>query len=585
MDIAGPECRTACLEAAPIPRPVRLDRVSVGARALGLVTGVITALIAVTVVAQETPQKPEDAPHDPDSVFDLNAEYRVRTVEVSPYDLSGTDVKDVLWTEQRLRLDLGLTRKKLGGVTLQIDVLDGVLFGDNGQFGKSPAPNSGVSLATKRPNAARWAVGLPPGADPLDPDSYVPVLQSAPLLDVNFAYADVILPVGLLRVGRQPQAYGANITSHDGSRVNRWGVSYWNDTSDRILFGTAVDAIVEVLSHGPGYVPAISLDRGFFVAGFYDWLNQGSVFSTDDNLGQLGMAFQWRTPEADWFGLDWRDVLISGFAVHLSDERFATDVWGFPTRTQATVGPFYLLLQTAMIVGESREISEGFAVLSRREPTLQTIQGFGMHALADYKAGPVTMTLQFDYATGDDDPRPTTPITSFSFARDRNVGLLLFEHILAFESARSVGVGIENLASLDAASFPLTEVQTDGRFNNTIALFPQVKVDLLERPNNSVHVRLGALFAWPEADGVVDPILTILNEDGNRIDDDAVNFHGGAPGSYYGTELDAQLEWAYRETFLWTVEGAVLFPGSSLEDENRDAVNAFMVENRFTFMY
>lgn len=550
-----------------------------------LATCASLSICASVAGAQETPQKPEDAPKDPDSVLDLNAEYRVRTIDVAPLELSGTEVDNALWTEQRLRLDLSLTRKKLGGVTLQMDVLDGVLFGDNGQFGKIPAPTSGVSLATKRPNAARWAVGLPSGADPLDPDSYVPVLQSAPLLDVNFAYADIILPIGLLRVGRQPQAYGANITSHDGSRVNRWGISYWNDTSDRVLFGTAVDAIVDVITRGPTYVPDVSLDRGFFVAAFYDWLNQGSVFATDDDLGQVGMALQWRTPEAHWFGLTWKDVLFSGFAVHLSDERFATDVWGFPTRSQATVGPFYVLLQTAMIVGESREISEGFAVLSGRDPVLQKIHGFGLHALADYQLGPATFTLQFDVATGDDDPRPTTPITSFSFARDRNVGLLLFEHVLAFESARSVAVGIENLSSLDAASFPLTEVQTDGRFTNAIALFPQVKLDLLDRPLNKIHVRFGALFAWPEADGVIDPILTILSEDGTRIDDDAVNFHGGKPGDYYGTELDAQIEWELRQTFLWTVEGAVLFPGSSLQDENGDAVNAFMIENRFTFLY
>jgi len=91
-------------------------------------------------------------------------------------------------------------------------------------------------------------------------------------------------------------------------------------------------------------------------------------------------------------------------------------------------------------------------------------------------------------------------------------------------------------------------------------------------------------MAWPDA-GVVDPVATILARDGNRIDDDAVNFHGGDPGTYYGTELDGQLTWAFRERFLWTVEAAVLFPGDALEDENGDAVTAMMWENRFEVLF
>ena len=187
---------------------------------------------------------------------------------------------------------------------------------------------------------------------------------------------------------------------------------------------------------------------------------------------------------------------------------------------------------------------------------------------------------------GDSDPRASTPITSFSFSRDFNVGLLLFEHILAFESARSVAVGIENLSSLDAESFPLTEVQTEGRFNNAIALFPQLKIDMLPaESDHKLHLRLGTLFAWPEADGVVDPIITALAEDGNKIDDDAVNFHGGDPGDYYGTEFDAQLEWSLKETFFLTIEGAALLPGNSLQDKNGDAVPSFLFETRFTYVY
>jgi hypothetical protein len=148
-----------------------------------------------------------------------------------------------------------------------------------------------------------------------------------------------------------------------------------------------------------------------------------------------------------------------------------------------------------------------------------------------------------------------------------------------------VGVGLENLAGSDIKSFPLSEVQTDGRFTNAAAIFPQVYVELFESAKHLVHARAGVLMAWPAANGVVDPIMTTLAEDGQSITDDAVNFNGGEPGDYYGTEVDFQLGWRFNKTFQWVVEGAVLFPGSSLQDENGDAVNSFLVENRFVVSF
>ncbi len=172
----------------------------------------------------------------------------------------------------------------------------------------------------------------------------------------------------------------------------------------------------------------------------------------------------------------------------------------------------------------------------------------------------------------------------FNFPRDLNVGLLLFERVLAFQSARAAAVGIENLKALNAGSFPFTEIASESRFTNAKALFPQVKIDIAKGGEHALHTRLGALFAWADV-GVVDPVQTVIAEDGDRIDDDAVNFAGGDPGSYLGTELDLQVEWTFREHFVWTVEAAWLRPGDALEDEHGDAVDAFLVENRFLFIF
>ncbi len=521
--------------------------------------------------------------HLGDVEWTYNPEYRVRMVNIDPIEINGDSAGDMRWTEQRFRLDSTVAKVGVGAIRLQMDMLDGVLFGDNGEY---PDTTSGVSLSSNRPNMRRWEVGLPPGADPLDRKSYVPVLVDADVLEVNYLYADVFLPVGLLRIGRQPKKYGAGIPSHDGGPHNRWGVSTHSDAADRILFGTKIDEAFYTLMYGYKHVVDPSMDNGVIFALFYDWQVQDDVISTDDDLSSIGTTLEYRRKKADWFGWNWKDILVSGAMVYLSNDEFESKVFGFPASVHAGIGDLSMQLNYMHINGSSREISEGFAELSGTTATTQDIVAHGFQAVFDYLIGPVTATLEFDYATGDDDPRVTTPITTFNFARDMNVGLLMFEHVLAFESARSAAVGIENLAGLDAASFPLTEVSTEGRFTNAIAIFPQVKVDLYKTPNSVFHTRAGALVAWSQTQGgVVDPVLTALSEDGNRIDDDAVNFNGGKPDRFYGTELDLQFGLTYKEYFRWTIEGAALLPGPALYDQNGDAVNSFLLENRLEFRF
>ena len=512
----------------------------------------------------------------------LQAEYRIRSRTLNPFELSGTSVEAAAWSDQRLRLDLGFVHPGLGGLHLQADFLDGVLLGDNGQFGGEPASSSGLSLASQQPNAAIWEVGLPPGGDPLNPDSYVPVLRNANLMEINKIYGEVNLPVGLLRIGRQTYNEGAAISSHDGGRRNRWGVSQYTHTADRVLFATKLDEAIKAAFGIRGR--DMTRDNGIFLIGAYDWGTQDEIQLREDDLNQYLGSLQFKKARARWFGWDWRDLLFSTSLVYRTSTQFQTEVFGIPFRLASGVGPVEVDLQLSMLRGSTREISDGISLLTGQTPQVQDLDALGAHAQVDVEVGPAVLTLQVDYATGDADPRGTNAMTTFNFARDFNVGLLLFEHILAFESARSAAVGIENLSQIDATSFPLDEIQSDGRFNNALAFFPQVTLNLVDSPRHKLRTRTGVLMAWPDV-GVVDPIMSILYKDGDQISDDLVNYHGGKPGSYYGTEFDQQLEWTFADLFIWTLEGAVLFPGDGLQDEHGDAVTAFFVENRFTVLF
>jgi hypothetical protein len=511
--------------------------------------------------------------------LELQAEYRARIHYIRPMDLSGTQVRSIDWTEHRARLHFGLRWQDWLAIRTRVDVLDGVLWGDNGRIGRSPEPNAGASVATHQPNATTFDVGLPPGADPLDADSYVPVLRPAETLQIDLLYADVVLPFGLLRIGRQP-AMGQGISGHDGESGNRWGAATYADAGDRILLATKLDEAVRVIRSGGDHVIDSSLQRGVFLAGWYELADQGEVFVAGDNLRQLAVASFWRQPHIQTRNTHLHDIALTTAAVNLGGDEFGTNIWAIPVGLDFGVADrLHVELSASFLRGYTREISEGFAELARTEPVRQRVTAQGARAVVDVDIGRATLSLEANYASGDVDPRPGSDLTVFGFARDTNVGLLLFERILAYESARSAAVGIENLRNLDAASFPLTEVATDGRFSNAIALFPQAFVDWIRQGDHRLQTRLGVLFAWP-AVGAVDPVLTMLGRDGNTIRDDAVNWHGGQPGTYYGTEFDAQLAWRFRERFVWTIEAAYLLPGDALHDQNGDAVPASLVENR-----
>ena len=516
--------------------------------------------------------------------FDLDAEYRVETTYLNPLELNGTTARDLTYTEQRLRLDPVLKLGDVARIVTRFDLLDGVLFGDNGDFGGTPASNFGMGLTSRWPNSAGWTLGLLEGRDPLDPDSYGPVLRPLDPVKVVNAWGEVLLPFGVLRVGRQPATTGPGINIHDGSRTNRWGVSRFAASADRFLFATKISEAFAMLLD-KGHVADRSMDDGVFVGVAYDQVVEDDISVGRDDLHQVLGLVQWKARQPGWFGLPWKDFLAQVVVGGRFGKEFDTNVLAIPAVLAFGVGPVRFRGEFVSVFGHTREISEGLAALRESDATKrvirdQTIRMFGAQAQLDVTTGPVTSTLEFDYASGDSDPRDDTPMTTFSFDRDANVGLLLFKHILAFETARSAGVGIENLRNMGTRSFPLTELASDGRVQNALCVFPQV----LYKPWESLGIRTGALFAWSAAP-VVDPIMTLLSEDGAEISDDAVNWNGGKPARFYGTELDLQVEWTYREHFVWTVEGATLIPGAALEDESGDAVPSFLVQNRFTFVF
>ncbi|MBM4372140.1 MAG: hypothetical protein FJ098_10830, partial [Deltaproteobacteria bacterium] len=345
---------------------------------------------------------------------ELGLEYRVQTLFVDPMELSGTTVRDVNFTIQRLRVEGGLKVPEVARLVTQVDLLSGVLFGDNGDYGGSPQPTQGMALTSRWPNQAGWAVGLVGASpDPFDPDSYGLVLTELEPVHVNRIYGEVFLPFGLLRIGRQPITEGAGINLHDGSRSNRWGVSRFSATADRFLFATKLSEAVRMARGGKGYVPDRSMDDGVFIGAAYDMVVQDELALGGDNLHQVAGLVQWRAKKPGWFGWDWDRFLLQATVGGRFGDEFSTQVISIPVVLDFAVDRFAFRGEFATIFGHTREVSAGMQALRETDAAKRVIRdqdllAFGARAVLDAVFGPVTVTLEFDYASGDDDPRDET---------------------------------------------------------------------------------------------------------------------------------------------------------------------------------
>lgn len=498
------------------------------------------------------------------------AEYRAQALVIDPVTPNELEHARVSWIEHRLRLDGAADFARAVRIVASLDALDGGLWGDNGAFGGDPAANSGGRVSASNPNHARPGVGFTGGDDPTDPDNYGYVLLPGDPVRVRRAYGEVVTPLGLLRVGRQPTTDGTALLVADGDgRRNRFGVARAGDSSDRVLFATK-----PLEAFRPAAARDMSPERGLFLVLAYDRVVTSDVHILSDDVHMVVESLRLRAP-ASALGADLSAALSHAYRW---DTTFDTDVHSVGVRGMARAGSLGWGAEFAAVLGGTREVSEALSLISSDPVTNQTLRSFGARGVVRWDRPRWSAYLEVDYASGDDDPRPTSDLTQFVFAEDANVGLLLFEHVLAFETARSAAAGTELLRTLGAATLPTERVDTEGSFTNAIALFPQADL----RPRRDLLLRGGVLVAWT-ASRLVDPVQTLRSDDGATIEDDLVNYNGGRPGRFYGVELCGRFQWRFREHFAFDLEGALLFPGDALEDENGRAVRGGLVQGRTTF--
>jgi hypothetical protein len=501
------------------------------------------------------------------------AEYRAQTVYVNPLDLSSEDYYRMFILDQRLRLDGTVDYQDKIRITTSVDALDGVLWGDNGRLGTDPEPANGAHINTNNPDLATLCMTVnPAGGNAVDPRAYRYGLCPASPLEIRRLYADVILPVGLLRVGRQAMTEGAGVALNDGEgRRNRFGITNKGNTADRVLFATK-----PLEGFKPKELRDISEDRGLFAILAYDQLVIGEPQLPGFNLKEVIAAVRYLEPQV----LGFRDVELRGYYAYRWDGHFGTNVHAFGGRAVARWGDWFAGLDAVGILGGTEEVSDAFHLITNDPAVSQPIRQMGARAVVRYDRPMWTAYLEGDYASGSSDTTLKGPLTQFHFAEDTNVGLLLFKQVLAYQTAREAAAATALLNSLGAPTVPVESIATRGAITDALVLFPQADI----RPVPDLLLRGGVMFAWAPAD-VFDPIATAQRRSAGTYQNIVVNYNGGAPGGYYGTEIDTRLSWRYMDHFIFDLEGALLFPGSALKDEDGHAVNSFVTQARTTFTF
>lgn len=539
----------------------------------------LTALFALTLSRASSAATPEpwsdsDPPAPPTRItmgdygFRGAAEYRANLLYVNPLALASESENKEFDITHRLRLDATIDWRDKVKLTTSVDVLDGALWGDNGSYGTAPEPVSGANVNANNVNAARTCVKQVPGTNPADPTSYTLGLCDANYFFVRRLYGDVITPIGLFRIGRQPFTEGMATAVNDGDgRRNRFGFANRGNTADRIMFATKP---LEAFASEPD----TSDSRGLFLILAYDQLVTDDPLRLGDDVHEWISAVRYLQDDAGPV----KQLEGRLFHTYRWDVHNDTAVNAIGGRLTGRLGDFYIGFDGTGLLGHTREIAEAFRVVTNDPPTSQAIQQFGFRQVVRYDRPKWGAYLEVDYASGDSDPRVTTPLTQYRFADDTNVGLLMFKHTLAFQSARAAAAASSVLSNLKAPSIPSEAVDTRGAFTDAFAIFPQADY----RVTNNLLFRGGVLFAWAPAP-VIDPIQSQQRQADGTLHN--VNFAGGKPGSYYGTELDGRISYRAYEHFIFDLEGAMLFPGSALEDKDGYAARSVMVQGRTTFFF
>lgn len=433
------------------------------------------------------------------------------------------------WLRLKPRIDYRKTLSLVG----EIDVARGLVVGDNTRF-------------------------VTADRDALDEEKWYEVHPRQ-------LYMEYRSGIGVFRVGQQTSKWGMGLLANSGDEPTVFGDYERGSLTQRALFATT--------PAGKG-TPLTVVLAGDIV--FED--NTADLIDDDDRAYQGVGALLWRTKPAE----------IGFYGVLRHQERDGASTGELtPYTEELTVGVFDLAgkfhapvpgadafvfgqFEVAAIFGDTTFVRTAFPqpidpTSARDEEEIQSYGGAAKLGFThvtgegDDAWGDVVGEVEWGYASGDADPADGKT-RRFTFDANHNVGLVLFDHVLRWKTARAATIA-QDPDIVNRAQPGLQFLPSKGGIFGTTYVNPRVVV----RPQSWVDLKLGAVFAQTTAD-FVDPYH--FGALGN-----VANYDGGDSDRHdLGVELDAGFDARLGVDRLTHVqigaEGGVLFPGGAFEDEN-----------------
>lgn len=494
------------------------------------------------------------------------------------------------FTEHRWRLEPKVTFLKKLSFNAQLDVLTGMLSGNT-----SDRPD----LLWYAEPEQRWN-----RIDGAQTNNYAE-------LHLKRFWGSWESPVGTLRAGRQGSDWGTGMLVNDGTGFrNDFGDAYYGDNVDRVLFGTKPYSIVKYLLSGekPENDPVT-------IAFAYDWnvardanskrgkerLEARYLRSFDDTFGDLndqveqfvGAIRVETAPFEGGFYIARREMTRPNNGLIVPPQFIPVDqflnAWAFDLYGKLTLKPSFVGDGEIFIQGEgSRITGETNITISQifQDPIanpfpVSDISQWGGVLRAGFRNAWIEAKVETGYASGDSNPFDDQ-VKNFKFHPDYNVGMILFEDVIANVTAASAFNAVNKFGEggpvppSGANLFP-----TKGSVTNAIYVMPTVKVYPIEGLEGIFNV----LWARTAADWV-DPAIDGLFGGGAGV----YNPYGGpASNRTLGWEINMAASYTWAMEYLDVVFGVQyghFFPGSAFENGSGERIDDVdKVQGRLTLIW
>ncbi len=370
----------------------------------------------------------------------------------------------------------------------------------------------------------------------------VPVPNFQPI-ELRQLYLEYRWQSGIFRLGQQTQHFGLGMLSNAGAQdaqAGDFGQQHFGAMVYRALLAGR-----PLYSLGGNWRALEAIAAADLV-----WRDNNADFNLGDRTFQVVAAIRAKVDDDRFAGFTF--VYRRQRAINSDDGGRQTDAfvidfagkWAFMRREDRSLN---VGLEMVGILGTTTQTRTDVAPVSQ-------LRQFGAAAKVNYRFRSFGIHFDWGYASGDQNPYDDK-IEGFRFDRDYKIGLVLFDQVLGYQSAR---------AGLRAADPMLTGqppegvhlLPTGGSVYNAWYLFPRLRYGFTEW----LDLYGGPLFAFSTAK-LTDAFSTKVKGGTPH------NYLGATPGNYLGTELDLGVQARWKPHRLLnitaTLEGGIFLPGDA----------------------